>query len=212
LPSLLRLKVLNMTMNNLHDVLVDLLKDTYHAEKQLIKALPQMAKAASSDDLRTAFEGHLKETEGHVDRLEQAFAMLEMKPSAKPCHGMMGLVEEGKEVIGHKKSGHDAAIDAALIAAAQKVEHYEITAYGTMVTFAETLGLTDLAELLGQTLDEEESADEKLTGIAEESINAEAAHAGDGQDDDEDENDNQTPLRRKKGSAKSTTGSPRTAR
>ena len=175
-----------MPMHNLHDVLVDLLKDTYHAEKQLVKALPKMAKAASSDDLRSAFEDHLTQTEGHVDRLEQAFAMLEMKPSAKPCHGMMGLVEEGGEVIKEKSEGEPSAIDAALISAAQKVEHYEICAYGTLATYAETLGLNDLAEVFKATLSEEEAADDTLSEIAEGSVNAEAAEAGSGDDNDSD--------------------------
>ena len=175
-----------MPMHNLHDVLVDLLKDTYHAEKQLVKALPKMAKAASSDDLRSAFEDHLTQTEGHVDRLEQAFAMLEMKPSAKPCHGMMGLVEEGGEVIKEKSEGEPSAIDAALISAAQKVEHYEICAYGTLATYAETLGLNDLAEVFKATLSEEEAADDTLSEIAEGSVNAEAAEAGSGDENDSD--------------------------
>ena len=175
-----------MPMHNLHDVLVDLLKDTYHAEKQLVKALPKMAKAASSDDLRSAFEDHLTQTEGHVDRLEQAFAMLEMKPTAKPCHGMMGLVEEGGEVIKEKSEGEPSAIDAALISAAQKVEHYEICAYGTLATYAETLGLNDLAEVFKATLSEEEAADDTLSEIAEGSVNAEAAEAGSGDDNDSD--------------------------
>ncbi len=183
-----------MPMNNLHDVLVDLIKDTYHAEKQLIKALPKMAKAATSEELQAAFENHLTETEGHVERLERAFAMLEMKPVAKPCHGMMGLVEEGEEVIKEKAKGEPAAIDAALIAAAQKVEHYEIVAYGTLATFAETLELNDLAELFNETLEEEEAADDKLTEIAEGSVNAEAASAGTDADseDSEDSEDNKS--------------------
>lgn len=174
-----------MAVNNLQDVLVDLLKDTYHAEKQLVKALPRMAKAATSDDLRAAFQSHLTETERHVDRLEKVFAALEMKPVAKVCHGMMGLVQEGKEVIDEKSGSNPTALDAALIAAAQKVEHYEICAYGTLATFAEQLGRDDLAELLKATLNEEEAADEKLNGIAEGSVNAEAAEAG-GEDDEEE--------------------------
>jgi ferritin-like metal-binding protein YciE len=171
-----------MPVHNLHDVLVDLLKDTYHAEKQLIKALPKMAKAATSEELRSAFESHLTETEGHVERLEQAFAMLEMKPAAKVCHGMMGLVEEGTEVIDEKPGSDPASIDAALIAAAQKVEHYEIVAYGTLTIFAETLGLMKVSALLKKSLAEEENADQKLTNIAEGSVNRDAAEAG--EDDD----------------------------
>ncbi len=190
-----------MSMDNLHDVLVDLLKDTYHAEKQLVKALPKMAKAANSDDLRSAFEDHLQQTEGHVDRLEQAFAMLEMKPSAKVCHGMMGLVEEGGEVIKEKSAGAPSAIDAALIAAAQKVEHYEICAYGTLATYAETLGLNDLAEVFKATLSEEEAADDKLSDIAEGSVNAEAAQAGMGDRDGENgESDSTSSMKSRGGS------------
>src|SRR5688572_16971063 len=167
-----------MAMNNLHDVMVDMIKDLYHAEKQLVAALPKMARAATSEDLRTAFEDHLDETKGHVERLERVFAALEMKPTAKMCHGMKGLVEEGKEVIEEKREGHPAAIDAALIGAAQKVEHYEITAYGTLATFADTLGLREVADLLKATLNEEESADQKLSQLAEGTINTEAAEAG----------------------------------
>jgi ferritin-like metal-binding protein YciE len=164
-----------MAMSNLNDVMTDLIKDVYHAEKQLVRALPKMAKAANSDELRAAFEDHLEETKGHVERLEEVFAALEMKPTAKMCHGMKGLVEEGKEVIEERKNGNPAAIDAALIAAAQKVEHYEITAYGTLATFAATLGRSDIADMFKEILGEEEAADEKLSGLAEGSINTEAA-------------------------------------
>jgi ferritin-like metal-binding protein YciE len=184
-----------MPMNGLRDVLVDMIKDLYHAEKQLVKALPKMAKAATSEDLRTAFEDHLEETEGHVKRLEKAFAALEMKPAAKVCHGMLGLVEEGKEVIEEKRGSNPAAIDAALIAAAQKVEHYEITAYGTLATFAETLGLDEVASLLKETLDEEEAADETLSELAEGSINDDAANAGSDNDEDDESEEELAPSR-----------------
>jgi ferritin-like metal-binding protein YciE len=187
-----------MAMTNLRDVLEDLMKDTYHAEKQLTKALPKMAKAATSKELRSAFEDHLRETEGHVDRLEEAFALLEMKPTAKPCHGMMGLVEEGEEVIKEKSEGEPAAIDAALIAAAQKVEHYEICAYGTLATFAEQLGLDDLADVFKATLNEEEAADETLNEIAEGSINADAAQAG---EDDADQDDDRSSNKKSRARA-----------
>jgi ferritin-like metal-binding protein YciE len=187
-----------MPMNNLHEVMIDLLKDTYHAEKQLVKALPKMVKAASDEDLSSAFTDHLRETEGHVERLEKAFRMLEMKPTAKPCHGMMGLVEEGQEVIKEGAEGEPAAADAALIAAAQKVEHYEICAYGTLATYAETLGLDDLAEVFKGILAEEEQADDKLSEIAQGSVNSQAAQAGEMSDDDEgedDEEDDDRPAR-----------------
>jgi len=164
-----------MSMSNLQDVMIDLIKDVYHAEKQLVAALPKMARAADADDLRAAFENHLGETRTHVKRLEQVFSLLEMKPTAKMCHGMKGLVEEGKEVLEERRGSNPAAIDAALIAAAQKVEHYEITAYGTLATWAETLGLNEVAGLFKQTLNEEETADEKLSDIAEGAVNEQAA-------------------------------------
>ncbi len=176
-----------MVMQNLNDVFVDMIKDLYHAEKQLVKALPRMAKAASSSQLRSAIEEHLEVTEGQVGRLEEVFSELDMAPKTKVCHGMMGLVEEGKEVIDEKKNGSSAAIDAALIAAAQKVEHYEIAAYGSLHAFAETLGMTRVAELLQQSLSEEEETDQKLSALAESSVNRAAAQ-GDSDSDEEDDN------------------------
>ncbi len=175
-----------MVMNNLHDVFVETIKDLYHAEKQLVKALPRMANAATSDELRTAIEEHLAVTEGQVERLEEVFSELDMSPKAKVCYGMQGIVEEGKEVLEEQKDGNPAAIDAAIIAAAQKVEHYEIAAYGSARAFAETLGLNRIAELLQETLDEEEETDEKLSDLAESSINEAAAEA---EEEDEDESD-----------------------
>jgi ferritin-like metal-binding protein YciE len=165
-----------MVMNNLHDVLLDTIKDLYHAEKQLVKALPRMAKAANSEQLRSAIEEHLEVTEGQVQRLEQVFDELDLSPKAKVCHGMLGIVDEGKEVLEKHNGGNPAAIDAALIAAAQKVEHYEIAAYGSARTFAETLGLNRVAELLQETLNEEEETDAKLTQIAEGMVNEAAAN------------------------------------
>lgn len=173
-----------MPMGSLQDVMVDLLRDLYHAEKQLVAALPKMQKAAASTELREAMGAHLEETKEHVRRLEQVFEALEMKPSTKMCHGMKGLVEEGKEVIAERGEGNPAAVDAALIAAAQKVEHYEITAYGTLSTFARTLGRDDIASIFKLTLDEEETADKLLSSIAQGSINAQAAEPG-GDDGDE---------------------------
>lgn len=187
----------SFAMNNLHDVLVDMVKDVYHAEKQLVGALPKMARAASSEELRSAFDEHLEETRNHVARLEEVFAALEMKPTAKMCHGMKGLIEEGKEVIEQRKESEPAAIDAALIAAAQKVEHYEITTYGTLATFADTLGLKDVAALFKETLDEEEATDEKLSALAEGSINAAAAQGNGGDEDEEDNEDRPAPRRKK---------------
>jgi ferritin-like metal-binding protein YciE len=166
-----------MAMHNLHDVLVDMLKDLLHAEKQLVKALPRVAKAASHPDLKEAINEHLTATEVHVNRVEQAFRELDMEPKTKVCHGMMGIIEEGKEVLDARSNANGPTIDAALIAAAQKVEHYEITAYGTAKAFAVTLGLDRIVQLLDETLDEEKEADAKLSSLAESVINEAAAHA-----------------------------------
>jgi len=160
-----------MKLESLHDVFVNELKDLYNAEGQLTKALPKMAKAASSEELRTAFENHLSETENQVERLEKIFKELDASPKGKKCKAMAGLIEEGKEII--EEDGEDAVKDAALIAAAQKVEHYEIASYGTVRTYAQLLGFDEAAELLQETLDEEAAADEKLTEIAQ-NINVEA--------------------------------------
>ncbi len=146
-------------------ILEDLLKDTYWAEKHLTKALPKMAKASHSEQLKKAFEDHLKETEEHVARLEKCFELIEKKPVAKKCEAMEGLVKEGSEIIKEHYKGD--ARDAALIAAAQKVEHYEMSAYGTMRTMANVLGYTECSKILEKTKDEEYGADEKLTALAE---------------------------------------------
>ncbi|HMJ89638.1 MAG TPA: ferritin-like domain-containing protein [Candidatus Acidoferrum sp.] len=158
--------------NNLQELLVEEMRDVYHAEQQLLKALPKMAKAAQSERLKEAFERHLEETEQHVERLERAFEALGETAKAKTCKAMQGLIEEGKEMMeAHKDS---ATADAALIAAAQKVEHYEIATYGTLCTWCDLLGLDEASELLKETLDEEKTTDELLTEIAESEINAEA--------------------------------------
>ena len=153
-----------VAISNLQELLVDQLQDLYNAETQLTKALPKMAKAASSPELREAFEAHLKETQGHVERIEQAFEALGEKTKGKTCHAMKGLVEEGAEAI--KESAPDSVKDAALIAAGQRVEHYEIAAYGTARSFAESLGHEEVAQLLQQTLAEEANADKLLTKIS----------------------------------------------
>jgi ferritin-like metal-binding protein YciE len=152
-----------MPAENLQELFVNELRDIYDAEKQLTKALPKMAKAAESDELRAAFEEHLEATKGHVGRLEQVFKLLGMAARGKPCEGMKGLIEEGQEVMEELEG---STLDAALIASAQKVEHYEIATYGTLATFAEVLEMQDAKDLLGQTLEEEKEADEKLTAIA----------------------------------------------
>ena len=158
---------------DLGDLFLDTLKDVYHAEKQLVRALPKMAKAAQSAELRQAFENHLRETEGQAKRLERIFEMSGERPKAKPCHGMMGLVEEGAEVMDDFK-GSDA-LDAGLIAAAQAVEHYEIARYGTLKAWAEQHGMQDVARLLDQTLAEEKKADQLLNQLAERDANRRAA-------------------------------------
>lgn len=159
-------------MTVLEDVFVDLLKDLYSAEKQLVKALPKMAKAAQFSDLQRAFKEHLSQTEGHVDRLERIASNLDGSLRGKKCLGMEGLVEEGSEVM--QENMEPDVMDAALIAAAQKVEHYEIASYGTARTWAQQLGYNEAASLLQETLDEESAANEKLTEIAESHVNIEA--------------------------------------
>ena len=159
-----------MPAENLQELFVNELRDIYDAEKQLTKALPKMAKAAESDELRAAFEEHLEVTRAQVGRLEQVFKLLGMAARGKPCEGMKGLIEEGEEVM---KEMEGSTLDAALIASAQKVEHYEIATYGTLATFAEVLEMQQAKDLLGPTLEEEKEADEKLTAIASQ-INPEA--------------------------------------
>ena len=164
-----------MSLDSLHDLYVSELKDLYNAEIQLIKALPRMAKAATAPELRAAFNEHLEVTRGQVARLEKIFKNLGTGPKGKRCAAMEGLIEEGKEVIA--RGGEPAVIDAALIAAAQRVEHYEMAGYGCVRTFANLLGYADAAALLQETLDEEGAADKKLTQLAESLINAEAEEA-----------------------------------
>jgi ferritin-like metal-binding protein YciE len=166
-----------MSLDSLEGLFVNELKDIYNAEKQLVKALPRMAKGAASPELQAAFKKHLKETETQVRRLDQVFREFGQTPRGKRCAGMEGLVEEGKEIL--EEDGEDAVIDAALISAAQRVEHYEIAAYGCLVTYAELLGQQKSAELLKQNLAEEEATDEALTRLAEQGgINQAAQMAG----------------------------------
>ncbi len=157
-----------MKMNHLKDLYVDQLKDIYNAEKQLIQALPKMAKAATTEELRMGFEEHLEQTKTHLSRLEQVFEALGSSTGRKKCAAMEGLVEEGQEAI--EMEGNPVVRDAALIAAAQRVEHYEIAAYGSVRTFADHLGLSDQSKLLQMTLDEEGATDKKLTAMAEGSM------------------------------------------
>jgi ferritin-like metal-binding protein YciE len=159
-------------LETLKDLFVEELRDLYSAEKQIIKALPKMQKAANSDQLKAAFAEHLEQTKGHVARLEQIFQTLGEKPTGKTCKAMEGLVEEGSEMIAEK--AEPAVKDAGLISAAQRVEHYEIAGYGTARTFAEHLKMDDAARLLQETLNEEEATDKKLTDLAESNINLQA--------------------------------------
>jgi ferritin-like metal-binding protein YciE len=159
----------------LDDLFHDTLKDIYFAEKKILATLPKMAKAAQSEELRTAFEKHLTETEGQIERLEQVFAVIEQKPQGKTCAAINGITEEGAEIMEEYKGS--PALDAGLLAAAQAVEHYEISRYGTLIAWAEELGLDDAVSLLEETLEEEEATDEALTEIAKTAINQQAEAA-----------------------------------
>lgn len=181
-----------MRLDSLHDLFVDELKDIYNAEQQLVKALPKMAKAASSPELQAAFEEHLEVTRGQVERLEAVFQQIETTARGKKCKAMEGLLEEGKELM--EEDAAADVMDAALICAAQKVEHYEIAAYGCLRTYASLLGYDKAAELLHETLDEESEADKKLTELAESSINVEATE----EDADEESASNRTTGKRGK--------------
>jgi ferritin-like metal-binding protein YciE len=182
----------------LHDAFIDELRDAYDAEKQLTRALPKMAKAATSPKLRTAFTDHLEETRGHVDRLEQAFVSLDEKVRGKHCDGIEGIIEEGKSVM--EEDLDETTMDACLIAAGQRAEHYEIAAYGTLVAWARVMGHDEAAGLLQENLDEEKAADEKLTSLAESGINQGAADQA--HPDPRGEDNAKKPVR--KGSAANT--------
>ena len=160
-----------MPNQGLKDLYIDELKDLYNAENQLVKALPKLAGAAASAELRQGFEEHLEQTKGHVERLEKIFQMLDESPKGKKCKGMEGLIVEGSEMMEEDYEG--SLLDAALIGAAQRVEHYEIAGYGTARSFAESLGQTDHVSLLNETLEEEKETDQKLTELAKQ-VNTEA--------------------------------------
>ena len=162
-------------LNTLQDIYIEELRDIYNAEMQITKALPRMIKAVTNEELKSAFENHLQETEGHVERLEQVFELAGQKVRGKKCAAMEGIIEEAKETL--SEDIDDNAMDAAIIAAAQKVEHYEIASYGTVRTWAQQLGFNDQADILEQTLDEEKAANDKLSQIAESMVN-EMAEAG----------------------------------
>jgi ferritin-like metal-binding protein YciE len=169
-----------MKENSLRELYIEELKDLYSAENQLVKALPKMAKAATSEELQTGFVEHLEQTKGHVARLEEIFRALEESPKGKTCKGMEGLVKEGAALIAEKPGAEE--LDAGLISAAQRVEHYEIAGYGSVATYAKILGQTEAEKLLRETLNEEKQTDQKLTKLAEK-INVEAAEYDAGEND-----------------------------
>ncbi|HLY42180.1 MAG TPA: ferritin-like domain-containing protein [Terracidiphilus sp.] len=163
-----------MNVNTIEKLFVDELKDLYSAETQITKALPKLAKAASSSELKSAFESHLKETQGHVERLEKIFGILDMSPKGKTCEGMKALLKEGSEMLKETEGG--AVRDAAMISAAQRVEHYEMAGYGSVRTYAQLLGRENMVNLLEKTLEEEKKADSKLTSVSR-NVNEEALRA-----------------------------------
>jgi ferritin-like metal-binding protein YciE len=167
----------------LHDAFIDELRDTYDAEKQLTKALAKLAKAASSPELRDAFETHLEETQGQIARLEKVFASLDEKVRGKHCDGIAGIIEEGKSIM--EEDFDDTTMDACLIAAGQRAEHYEMAAYGTLIAWGQAMGHAEAVKLLQQNLNEEKAADKKLSSIAEGGINQSAAAAAHPEEDDE---------------------------
>jgi ferritin-like metal-binding protein YciE len=180
-------------ISTLDELFVQELRDTYDAEKQLTKALPKMAKAAENEELVNAFQEHLEQTKGHVERLEQVFTQLDMRARGKRCAGMAGIIEEGGEVMDESES---PVLDAALVAAAQRVEHYEIAAYGTLVSYAKQLGHEDAAELLEETLNEEKETDRKLTEMAEGFLNQYGQQGAAGEEAEEQEEEKPTAGRR----------------
>jgi ferritin-like metal-binding protein YciE len=171
--------------STLHDAFIDELRDTYDAERQLIKALTKLAKAATNPKLRQAFESHRQETEGQVARLERVFEGLDEKARGKHCDGIAGIIEEGKSIM--EEDFDEITMDACLIAAGQRAEHYEMAAYGTLVAWAQAMGHTEAARLLQQTLDEEKAADKKLSALAEGGINQGAADVAHPSDEDDEE-------------------------
>jgi ferritin-like metal-binding protein YciE len=170
-------------LKSLDDLLVHELQDIYNAEGQITKALPKMIKAANHPELRAAFEEHLQQTEGQIERLDRVFELLGVPAKGKKCEGMAGIIAEGQKTL--EENASPDVLDAALIAAAQKVEHYEIASYGCVATYAEMLGYDQVHELLGQNLDEEETTDERLSDLAESVINVEAANESDEEEEEE---------------------------
>lgn len=185
-----------MKIESLADLLEDELKDLYSAETQLIKTLPKLAKAADSQELRTAFEEHLEQTRGHAQRIEQITQDLSIKPKGKKCFGMEGLIKEGQELLDAEIE--PSTLDSGLIGAAQRVEHYEIAAYGTAAAHAQQLGYLKIVDLLNQTLAEEKEADQRLSDLAHNRVNVQAASDG-----------NPTTLANNNGNGKTSTGVPK---
>jgi ferritin-like metal-binding protein YciE len=181
-------------VESLEQLLQEELKDMYDAEKQLTKALPKLAKKATNAELKSAFEEHLQQTEGHVERLEQVFEQLELPARGKKCEGMKHLISEGEEMM--RDAEDDDTRDALMIAAAQKVEHYEIAAYGTMRTWANLLGKSEVASLLEETLEEEKETDQRLTSLAENQVNLAAADEGEEAEEEEEESAGRAAQRR----------------
>lgn len=190
-------------MNTLRDSLVDEIKDLFNAEKQLTKALPKLAKNATNPDLRAALESHLGETHEQIARLEQVFELLDETPRGKHCAGMAGIIEEGNDML--EEDAEDAVMDARIVAAGQRAEHYEMAAYGTCIAWSKALGLDEVATLLEATLNEEKAADQKLSALAESGIN-DAATADANDEDDEAEADEPVTAGSKRSPAGATTG------
>jgi len=193
---------------SLHEAFVAEIRDIYDAERQITKALPKMIKKATTTELRRALETHLDETRGHIDRLEQVFGELDETVRGKHCDGVAGLLEEGKAIM--EEDFDEATMDACLIGAGQRVEHYEMAAYGTLVAWARAMGHDEVADLLQQNLDEEKAADEKLSSIAEGGVNqlaADHAHEGEMEEDEDEDDDGGAPPRgRRRATATSTRG------
>jgi ferritin-like metal-binding protein YciE len=181
------------TAGTLHDAFIDELRDVYNAEQQITKALPKMIKKAKTPELKKAFADHLEMTRAQIGRLEQVFASLDEKVRGKKCDGMAGIVEEGKSAM--EEDFDDPTMDAALVASAQRVEHYEMAAYGTLVAWAEAMGHDDAAALLQETLDEEKTTDELLSRLAESSINPQAARLAHGEEEEEEQEEEAPPAR-----------------
>ncbi len=180
-------------------LLEDQVADIYYAEKQILKTLPKMAKATTNDELRTAFTDHAEETKAQIARLEEVFAALDLPVKGKKCPAIDGILEEGSEIM--DEFSDDAALDAGLVAAAQKVEHYEIASYGSMCAWAEQLGLEDVVSLITETLEEEKGADEKLSNIAEEVVNIEADEEGEEEEELVDMDESSSPTAKSRNSA-----------